>query len=170
MRVPSHEIPLPMLPRDLPWLNVAPLRMDQQRGRPVLIEFWDFCRINSLRTLPYVKAWHERYARHGLRVIGVHTGGFPCSREPANVEAAVARLRIEYPVIVDSELQVWDIYGVEGWPARFLWDQRGSLYSMHYGEGAYEETELEIAALLGLDVDPLPPVRRSDERDLLLPA
>src|SRR3954471_6622216 len=134
MRVPSHEIPLPALPRDLPWINVAPLRMDKQRGRPVLIEFWDFCRINSLRTLPYVKTWHERYAGHGLRVIGVHTGGWSCSREPANVEAAVERLGIDYPVIVDSDLQVWDLYGNQGWPARYLWDSDGALFSMHYGE------------------------------------
>src|SRR3954447_25386806 len=170
MRVPSREIPLPTLPRDLPWINAAPLRMDKQRGRPVLVEFWDFCRINSLRTLPYVKAWHERYAGHGLRVIGVHTGGWPCSRELAGVEAAVARLGIEYPVVVDSDLQVWDIYGNQGWPDRYLWDQDGALFSMHYGEGAYAETELEIAELLGLEVEPMAPVRPEDESGALLPA
>src|SRR5215210_4142000 len=170
MRVPRQEISLPPLPRELPWINVAPLRMDKQRGRPVLVEFWDFCRINSLRTLPYVKAWHERYARDGLRVIGVHTGGFACSREQANVEAAVARLGIEHPVVVDSDLQVWDLYGNQGWPARYLWDKDGALFSMHYGEGAYAETELEVAELLGLDVEPLAPVRPEDEPGALLPA
>src|SRR3954451_2419837 len=170
MRVPAREIPLPMLPRDLPWINVAPLRMDKQRGRPVLVEFWDFCRINSLRTLPYVKAWHARYASHGLRVIGVHTGGWPCSRELANVEAAVARLGIEHPVVVDSNLQVWDMYGNAGWPARYLWDQDGALFSMHYGEGAYAETELEIAELLGLDAEPLAPLRPEDMPGVVLPA
>jgi hypothetical protein len=169
MRV-STEIPAPIFPRELPWLNVAPLRMDKQRGRPVLVEFWDFCRINSLRTLPYVKAWHERYAEAGLRVIGVHTGGFPCSRELANVEAAVARLGIEHPVVVDSGLEVWDLYGNEGWPARYLWDPRGALFSMHYGEGAYEETEREIGELLGIEVDPVPPVRPGDEPGAVLPA
>jgi hypothetical protein len=171
MRVPANEIPLPTLPRELPWINVAPLRMDKQRGRPVLVEFWDFCRINSRRTLPYVKAWHERYAEHGLRVIGVHTGGWPCSREPDTIRAAVERLGIEYPVVVDSDLQVWDLYGNQGWPARYLWDRNGALFSMHYGEGAYAETELEIAELLGLEaVDPVPPVRPEDEPDVLLPA
>src|SRR3954447_14319831 len=94
MRVPT-EIPAPIFPRDLPWVNVAPLRMDKQRGRPVLAEFWAFCRINSLRTLPYVRAWQERYAEAGLRVIGVHTGGFACSREEDNVRAAVERLGIQ---------------------------------------------------------------------------
>src|SRR4051812_47731713 len=171
MRVPSNEIPLPTLPRDLPWIDVAPLRMDKQRGRPVVVEFWDYCRINSRRTLPYVKAWHERYAEHGLRVIGVHTGGWPCSREPDTIRAAVERLGIEYPVVVDSDLQVWDLYGNQGWPARYLWDRNGALFSMHYGEGAYAETELEIAELLGLEaVDPVPPVRPEDEPDVLLPA
>jgi hypothetical protein len=63
VRAPPDAIPAPPFPRELEWINVAPLRMDKQRGRPVLVEFWDFCRVNSLRTLPYLKAWHERYAR-----------------------------------------------------------------------------------------------------------
>src|SRR5215210_6612257 len=100
MRVPRQEISLPPLPRELPWINVAPLRMDKQRGRPVLVEFWDFCRVNSLRTLPYVRAWHERYAGDGLRVIGVHTGGFLPARDPEAVRTAVARLGVEYPVVI----------------------------------------------------------------------
>ena len=82
MRAPPQAIPAPPFPRDLRWVNVAPLRMDQQRGRPVLVEFWDFCRVNSLRTLPYLSAWHERYAADGLRVIGIHTGGFAPARDP----------------------------------------------------------------------------------------
>src|ERR1700760_2748640 len=109
MRLSDPSIRMPPFERELPWINTAALRADQQRGRPVLVEFWDFCRINSLRTLPYIKAWHERYP--DLRVIGVHTGGFPCSREPENIERAVARLGIEHPIVVDSELEVWDIYG-----------------------------------------------------------
>ena len=85
--------------------------MDQQRGRPVLVEFWDFCRPNSMRTLPYVKGWHERYEADGLRVIGVHSSGFPPSAEPEAVEDAVARLEIPYPVVVDTDLQIWQDYG-----------------------------------------------------------
>lgn len=163
MRVSSSEIRLPPFPRGLPWLNTATLRVDQQRGRPVLVEFWDFCRVNSLRTLPYVRAWHERYAAHGLRVVGVHTGGFACSREPAAIERAVARLSIEHPVLIDSELEVWDQYGNQGWPARYLWTpDEQTLFSLHYGEGAYAETEREIGELLGLDVEPLAPVRPED--------
>ena len=137
----------------------------------MLVEFWDFCRVNSLRTLPYLKAWHERYADAGLRVIGVHTGAFPPSRDEARDRGAPCeRLGIEYPVVIDMELEVWDFYGNEGWPGRYLWDTKGALFSMHYGEGAYAETELEIQELLGVEREPLAPVRPEDEPGLLLPA
>jgi len=170
MRAPEASIPAPPFPGKLTWLNVAPLRMDKQRGRPVLVEFWDFCRVNSLRTLPYLKAWHERYAEAGLRVIGVHTGAFPPSRDDEEVARAVERLGIEYPVVIDTQLEVWDIYGNEGWPGRYLWDTGGALFSMHYGEGAYAETELEIQELLGVERDLVAPVRPEDESGILLPA
>jgi hypothetical protein len=170
VRAPPDTIPAPPFPGNLTWLNVAPLRMDKQRGRPVLVEFWDFCRVNSLRTLPYLKAWHERYAGAGLRVIGVHTGGFAFSRDEDAVRRAVERLGIEYPVVLDSRLEIWDFYGNEGWPGRYLWDTRGALYSMHYGEGAYQESELEIQALLGVERELVPPLRPEDAPGVLLPA
>jgi thiol-disulfide isomerase/thioredoxin len=170
VRAQPETIPAPPFPHDLPWVNTAPLRMDKQRGRPVLVEFWDFCRVNSLRTLPYLKAWHERYAADGLRVIGVHTGGFPPSRDDEEVRRAVERLEIPYPVVIDTGLQVWDMYGNEGWPARYLWDTKGSLFSLHYGEGAYAETEAEIGELLGVEREPVPAVRPQDEPGALLAA
>jgi thiol-disulfide isomerase/thioredoxin len=170
VRAPDASIPAPPFPREARWLNVAPLRMDKQRGRPVLVEFWDFCRVNSLRTLPYLKQWHERYADDGLRVIGIHTGAFPPSRDDDEVARAVERLGIEYPVVLDTGLELWDIYGNEGWPGRYLWDPRGALFSMHYGEGAYAETELEIQELLGVTREPLAPLRPEDAPGVLLPA
>ena len=170
MRAQPDTIPAPPFPRGLTWINVAPLRMDKQRGRPVLVEFWDFCRVHSLRTLPYLKAWHERYAGDGLRVIGIHTGGFAVSREEANIRRAVERLEIPYPVVIDAELELWDLYGNQGWPGRYLWDTRGALFSLHYGEGAYEETEREIQALLGVERDTVAPVRPEDAPGVLLPA
>ncbi len=170
MRAPEHTIPAPPFPHQLPWVNVAPLRMDRQRGRPVLVEFWDFCRVNSLRTLPYLTEWHERYADDGLRVIGVHTGAYPPSRDEDEIRAAVERLAIPYPVVIDTDLQVWDLYGNEGWPARYLWDRQGALFSLHYGEGAYAETELEVQGLLGVQRDPVSLVRPEDEPDALLAA
>ena len=163
MRADSPSISAPPFPRNLPWVNVATLRMDQQRGKAVLLEFWDFCRVNSLRTLPYLKAWHERYADAGLRIVGVHTGGFAPARVEANVRRAVERLEIPWPVAIDTDLEVWDIYGNQGWPARYLWDPELALYSMHYGEGAYEETEREIQALLGVEREPVAPLRPEDD-------
>jgi thiol-disulfide isomerase/thioredoxin len=128
----------------------------------MLVEFWDFCRPNSLRTLPYVRAWHERYAEHGLRIIGVHCPGFDPSREEQAVRDAVARLGVEYPVLIDSELVVWQEYENAGWPARYLFDGHARLFEYHYGEGAYAETELAIQELLGVEREPLGPLRPED--------
>jgi hypothetical protein len=164
----TTSIVAPPFPRKAEWLNVGVLRMDQQRGKVVLVEFWDFCRVNSLRTLPYLKAWHERYRDDGLVIVGVHTGGFLPAREPDNVRRAVERLEIPWAVLIDSDLEVWDIYGNEGWPARYLWDKESELHSLHYGEGAYTETELEIQALLGVSREPLAPLRPEDALDALI--
>ena len=162
MRAPVDHIPAPAFPARLPWVNVAGLRMDQQRGRPVLIEFWDFCRPNSLRTLPYLKAWHERYAEAGLRVIGVHTPGFTPSADPDAAIAAVARLGIEYPVVIDAEFEIWREYENLGWPARYLFGPELNLFEYHYGEGAYAETEAAIQELLGVSGPLMDPVRPED--------
>jgi thiol-disulfide isomerase/thioredoxin len=163
VRAPAEHIYAPAFPARLPWINVATLRMDQQRGRPVLIEFWDFCRPNSLHTLPYMTAWHERYAEAGLRVIGVHTSGFPPSSDPDAVASAVQRLQISYPVVVDVEYEIWNLYGNLGWPARYLFDQDGVLFDFHYGEGGYDETERAIQELLGIADEPLVAPRRAED-------
>jgi thiol-disulfide isomerase/thioredoxin len=170
VRPPVADIAAPPFPAKMPWVNVATLRMDQQRGRPVLIEFWDFCRVNSLRTLPYLKAWHARYAEAGLRVISVHCPGFEPSRDEDAVRAAVARLGIEHPVLIDSELKVWSLYGNEGWPARYLFDQQGMLYDVHLGEGGYDVTERAIQELLGVEGDLVAPVRPEDDPEAMLAA
>ncbi len=162
MRAPVDTIVAPLLPTKLPWVNTSGPKSSIQRGRPMLIEFWDFCRPNSLRTLPYVKAWHERYSETGLRVIGVHSPGFDASRDPDAVRAAIARLEISHPVLIDSELEVWKDYENVGWPVRYLFDGRARLFEYHYGEGAYEETELAIQELLGVEREPLAPLRPED--------
>jgi hypothetical protein len=133
-----------------------------QRGQPLLVEFWDFCRPNSLRTLPYVKAWHQRYSGGGLRVVGVHSPGFDASRDEQAVREAVTRLGIDYPVLIDSELELWQEYENIGWPARYLFDGRARLFDYHYGEGAYTETELAIQELLEVEREPLAPLRPED--------
>jgi hypothetical protein len=173
VRAPVDHIYAPPFPAKAPWVNVAMLRMDQQLGRPVLIEFWDFCRPNSIRTLPYIKAWHERYEPAGLRVVGVHAAGFPPSADADAVRAAVERLGIEYPVMIDVEHALWRDYENLGWPARYLWRQQGDLFEYHYGEGGYADTEAAIRELLGLAsepgaFDPVPPVRPEDAPDAQL--
>jgi thiol-disulfide isomerase/thioredoxin len=169
VRPPAEaDIIAPQFPGRAPWVNVATLRMDQQAGRPTLVEFWDFCRVNSLRTLPYMQAWHERYADDGLRVIGVHSPGFEPSKDPDAVRAAVQRLGIAYPVLIDSELQAWTAYGIEGWPSRYLWDQGLRLFDFHWGEGAYADTERAIQQLLGIERELVAPVRPEDAPDAML--
>jgi thiol-disulfide isomerase/thioredoxin len=162
MRAPVDTIPAPLFPTHLRWLNTSSPLSSLQRGKPMLVEFWDFCRPNSVRTMPYVKAWHERYREDGLRVIGVHSPGFEPSREQHAVEAAVVRLEISHPVLIDSDLEVWNDYENEGWPVRYLFDGHGRLFEYHYGEGAYEETELAIQELLGVQLEPLAPIRAED--------
>jgi hypothetical protein len=136
------------------WLGVAFLRMDRLMGRhAVLLEFWDFARVNSLRTLPYLLLWHERYRDAGLRVIGVHSPGYSFGRDREAVARAVERLGVPYPVLLDPELEVWRLYGNRGWPARYLFDRGGLLRHMHYGEGEYLETELAIQECLR-ELDP----------------
>jgi hypothetical protein len=157
MRAPVDTIHAPPFPPDLEWVNVKTLRLDQQRGRPVLIEFFDFCRPNSLRTLPYVRAWHERYERPGagLRVVSVHCPGFPPGEDPGAVRAAVARLHIEHAVCLDPGFAVWRAYDNEGWPARYLFDGETRLFEYHLGEGGYADIERDVVA----------PVRPEDAPD-----
>lgn len=166
MRPPVDTIAAPPFPRDLTWLNVAPLRMDKQHGRPVLLEFFDVCRVQSLRTLPYVQAWHERYSPAGLRVISVHAPGFPPGEDEDVVRAEVQRLGIEHPVCLDTEFALWREYDNEGWPARYLFGPGLTLAEFHYGEGAYAETEAVIQELLGIEGEPLlEPLRPEDAPD-----
>jgi hypothetical protein len=176
MRTPSDaEIPAPEFPPRLDWLNVAFLRVDKELGRhALLVEFWDFARVNSLRTLPYLQAWHERYADAGLRVIGVHSPGYSFGRDRDTVARAAVKLGIEHPVVLDPELEIWRLYGNKGWPGRYLFDRRGLLRYIHYGEGDYLETENAIQDLLR-DIDPaidlpqpLEPLRPEDAPGALL--
>jgi len=168
VRPPTDTIAAPPFAARAEWLNSPPLSMWALRGAPVLIEFWDFCRPNSLRTLPYVKAWHARYVASGLVVIGAHAPGFRISASSENVRAAVERLGVSYPVLLDSEFTLWHEYENTGWPARYLWDADGLLVDYHFGEGGYEETERTIQKLLGVDGEPLGAMRPEDEPTAML--
>ncbi len=160
MRAPVDHIAAPPFPPRLRWIN------PREHGYPMLLEFWDFCRPQSIRTLAYVNAWHARYP--DLSVIGVHAAGFAPSADPEAVRAAVDRLGIAYPVAIDGEYEVWKLYGNLGWPARYLFDQRGMLLHYHYGEGGYEETERAIQELLEIEQPVLDPFRPEEAPDALL--
>jgi hypothetical protein len=169
VRSPSSTIVAPLFPTSLPWVNTNGASASiLQRGRPMLVEFWDFCRPNSIRTLPYVKEWHARYGPDGLRAIGVHCGGFEPSRDEQAVRDAVARLGIEHAVLIDNEFELWREYENRGWPARYLFDGHARLFEYHYGEGGYLETELAIQELLGVEREPLGPLRPEDAPDTRL--
>jgi len=173
---PDAEIHAPEFPPKLDWLGVAFLRMDRLIGQhAVLLEFWDFARINSVRTLPYLVAWHERYGDRGLRVIGVHSPGYSFGRDPDTAARAAERLAVPFPVVLDPDFKVWHLYGNKGWPARYLFDRRGHLRHMHYGEGEYAEAEETIQELLreidpdvDLPTDTVPPLRPEDAPGVLL--
>ena len=157
------------------WLNVAFLRMDRLLGsNAVLIEFFDTARVNSHRTLPYVQGWDARYRDHGLRTIGVHSPGYSFGRDPEVAERLAARMGVTHPVVLDPDFEVWRLYGNRGWPGRYLFDFRGYLRYIHYGEGDYAGTEAAIAELLTeLDEtfeapEPLKPIRPEDEEGAVL--
>jgi hypothetical protein len=166
VRPPIDSIIAPPFPRGARWVNSPALEMQELRGRIVLIEFWDFCRPNSLRTLPYLMAWHRRYGADGSFVaVSVHSPGFRASADEEATAAAVARLGIEHAVLLDSDFALWRDYENAGWPGRYLWGPAGTLADYHYGEGAYAECERAICDLLGIDCEPLAPLRPEDAPD-----
>jgi thiol-disulfide isomerase/thioredoxin len=136
------------------WINTRPLTMHQLRGKVVLVDFWTYSCINCLRTLPYLKSWDARYRSKGLVILGVHSPEFAFEHDLGNVRAAVKRLGIHYPVALDNHYGTWNAYRNQYWPADYLVVRRGHLRDVHFGEGAYAETEHKIRLLLG---EALPP-------------
>ena len=133
------------------WLNSKPLTMESLRGKVVLVDFWTYSCINCIRTLPYITSWHEKYAEEGLVIVGVHTPEFAFEKVTANVETALARHNINYPVAQDNDFMTWRAYSNRFWPAKYLINQDGQIVYTHFGEGKYEETESAIRILLGLE-------------------
>jgi thiol-disulfide isomerase/thioredoxin len=147
---PIHSA-LSALDRAPVWLNSDPLTAEGLRGRGVAVDFWTYSCVNWLRTLPYVRAWHENYRDHGLVVIGVHAPEFGFEHDLDNVRRAARELGVGYPVVIDNDFTIWRSFQNQYWPAVYLVDADGRLGYHHFGEGAYDETERAIQQLLGVE-------------------
>jgi len=139
---------LPSLSGAVEWLNSSPLSKEQLRGKVVLVDFWTYSCINCLRTLPYVRAWAEKYKDQGLVVIGVHSPEFAFEKNIDNVKKATADLKVEYPVAIDNDYKIWRAFENEYWPAHYFIDAEGRIRHHHFGEGKYDESERVIQQLL----------------------
>ncbi|HEV2236104.1 MAG TPA: redoxin family protein [Ktedonobacterales bacterium] len=144
----DDEGSMPALNGATAWLNSQPLTIDQLRGKVVAIDFWTYTCINWLRTLPYLRAWAERYHAHGLVVIGVHTPEFPFEHDTENVRRAVQEMRVMYPVAIDNDYAIWDAFNNHYWPALYLVDAQGRIRYHQFGEGDFDEAEEVIQRLL----------------------
>jgi thiol-disulfide isomerase/thioredoxin len=142
------EAELPSLGGATAWLNSPPLSAADLRGKVVLIDFWTYTCINWLRTLPYVRAWAEKYQEHGVVVIGVHSPEFPFEHDIENVRQAARDMRVEYPIAIDNDFAIWRAFTNHYWPALYLVDAQGHLRYHHFGEGEYERSELILQQLL----------------------
>jgi cytochrome c biogenesis protein CcdA/thiol-disulfide isomerase/thioredoxin len=143
---------VPSLAGATAWINLPinspPLTLESLRGKVVLVDFWTYSCINCLRTLPYIKAWNEKYKDSGLVIIGVHTPEFPFEKDEANVRKAVKDLGVLYPVPMDNDYKIWRSFNNEYWPADYFIDATGHVRFHHFGEGSYDESEKWIRTLL----------------------
>lgn len=130
------------------WLNSQPLKLEDLRGKVVLVDFWTYTCINCLNHLPYVKAWNEKYKDKGLVVVGVHTPEFAYEKSTKNVQDAIKRLQIKHAVAQDNSYGTWKAFNNQYWPAVYLIDKQGKIVYSHFGEGSYGTTEKKIQALL----------------------
>jgi len=149
-RVTADARPVPEFRGIDGWFNTAPLKLDELRGKVVLVDFWTYTCSNCLNHLPYVRQWHEKYQDKGLVVVGVHTPEFAFAFEKSaqNVQDAIKRLQIKHAVAQDNSYATWKSFKNRYWPAVYLIDKQGRIVYSHYGEGNYGETEKRIQALL----------------------
>jgi len=134
------------------WFNTDPITLESLRGKVVLVDFWTYTCINCIRTLPYLKSWHEKYSEKGLVIIGVHTPEFEFEKNLANVQKAIADFGLKYSVMQDNDYSTWNSYRNRYWPAKYLIDKTGHIRYTHFGEGEYDATESVIQQLLSLDM------------------
>jgi thiol-disulfide isomerase/thioredoxin len=144
----TDDGPMPGFNGGVAWLNSAPVSSQSLRGKVVLVNFWTYTCINSLRALPYVKGWAAKYQKSGLVVIGVHTPEFSFEKQQTNVAEALGDLHITYPVVMDSNYRIWQNFNNQYWPAFYIIDAKGQIRYEHFGEGAYGDSERVIQELL----------------------
>ena len=169
MRPPRPDIAMPPFPAGLEWIG-RPVKSVEKltAARPALVHFFDFAQLNSVRAVPYLQAWNERYAGDGLAMVGVHSPRFPFTQDADAVAGAAEQLGIDWSVAVDDRFAAWKLYEPHGWPALFIWGRGGALRWYHLGEGDYDGTEEAIREALedsGVDREwppPLEPIRPSD--------
>jgi thiol-disulfide isomerase/thioredoxin len=139
---------MPPLTGAVAWLNSPPLTREELKGKVVLIDFWTYSCINCLRTIPYVRAWAEKYKDQGLVVIGVHTPEFAFEKDIGNVKEAAADLKIGYAIAIDNDYAIWRAFNNRYWPAHYFVDAEGRIRHHHFGEGSYDVSERVIQQLL----------------------
>ena len=169
MKPSRDDIAAPEFPPRLTWVGDAPASMaGLTAAGPVLVHFFEFAQLNSVRSLPYLLEWRRRYQPHGLSTIGVQAPRFPFGFDPGVVADGLGRLGVEHPVALDSDRELWQDYGCTGWPSLFLWGRGGALRWVHFGEGEYAATEeaiqaeLRVAEPLADLPAPVEPLRASD--------
>ena len=178
-RLPA-EGALPSLNGAIEWVNSPPLTVAQLRGKVVVVEFWTYTCINWRRTLPYVRAWADKYKDQGLIVIGVHTPEFEFEKDAGNVQRAIRELGIGFPVAIDSKREIWGAFRNQYWPALYFIDAQGRIRHHQFGEGDYERSEAAIQQLLAenghggfkpglVSVDPVGPEAAADWANLRSP-
>ena len=138
----------PELTKITSYINSQPITLADLRGKVVLVDFWTYSCINCIRTIPYLNAWHEKYADDGLVIVGIHTPEFEFEKDYNNLKAAVKKFDIKYPIAQDNEKDTWNAYENLYWPRKYLIDTEGYIRYDHIGEGAYTETEKVIKSLL----------------------
>lgn len=155
--MPDMELPrlgdMPDIEGIAAWINSPELTKEDLEGKVVLVDFWTYSCINCIRTYPYLKAWWGKYKDDDFILLGVHTPEFPFEKNLANVEKAAKDSGLEFPIALDNDYVTWRNFHNRFWPAKYLFDKDGQLRYTHFGEGKYEETELAIQQLLGIETE-----------------
>lgn len=159
----NHQIDLtgvkaPEFPPKTEWFNSPPLTIRELtgQGKAVLVDFWTYSCINCQRTLPYLREWWKKYKDKGLVMIGVHTPEFEFEKNPRNLEQALKKYKVTWPVVLDNGHRIWDLYNNHFWPSEYLINPQGKIIYTHIGEGNYQETELQIQKALSLEDKGIP--------------